>query len=86
VPDHPRCSTRVTFIEELRAAGVTSRTGLAKSLTEKGIPTPRGSAEWTATQLAACQVHIKSPTPEGFSRAPPGVPVRERERRTALAG
>ena len=40
------------IIEELRAAGVTSQTALAKGLTEKGIPTPRGSTEWTATQVA----------------------------------
>jgi DNA invertase Pin-like site-specific DNA recombinase len=40
------------IIAELQAAGVTSQTGLAKSLTEKGIPTPRGSGEWTATQVA----------------------------------
>jgi DNA invertase Pin-like site-specific DNA recombinase len=40
------------IIAELQAAGVTSQTGLAKSLTEKGIPTPRGGDRWTATQVA----------------------------------
>jgi hypothetical protein len=36
---------------ELQEAGVTSATGLAKALTEKGIPTPRGGETWTATQV-----------------------------------
>lgn len=39
-------------IAELQAAGITSQTGLAKSLTEKGIPTPRGGSQWKPTQVA----------------------------------
>jgi DNA invertase Pin-like site-specific DNA recombinase len=48
------------IIEELRAAGVTSQTALAKGLTEKGIPTPRGSGEWTATQIARVLERLES--------------------------
>jgi DNA invertase Pin-like site-specific DNA recombinase len=40
------------IIAELRAAGVTSRTGIAAGLNDKGIPTPRGNGEWTATQVS----------------------------------
>lgn len=38
-------------IAELRAAGITSATAIAKALTEKGIPTSRGSDTWTTTQV-----------------------------------
>lgn len=38
-------------IASLRAAGITSATGLAKALTERGIPTARGSDEWTTVQV-----------------------------------
>jgi DNA invertase Pin-like site-specific DNA recombinase len=37
-------------INDLRAAGVTSLNGLARALTEKGIPTG-GNTSWTASQL-----------------------------------
>ena len=37
-------------IAELRAAGITSATGLAKALNERGIPTARGG-EWQAVQV-----------------------------------
>lgn len=39
-------------IAELRAAGITSATAIAKALTEKGIPTARGSDAWTTTQVS----------------------------------
>jgi DNA invertase Pin-like site-specific DNA recombinase len=38
-------------IEELRRSGVTSLAGIAKALTEKGIPTARGAAAWSAVQV-----------------------------------
>jgi DNA invertase Pin-like site-specific DNA recombinase len=40
------------IIAELRAAGVSSRSALAVSLNERGIPTPRGKGQWTATQVS----------------------------------
>jgi DNA invertase Pin-like site-specific DNA recombinase len=46
-----KASDIAPIIAELRAAGVTSQTGIAASLNEKGIPTPRGGDTWTATQV-----------------------------------
>lgn len=37
-------------IREIQAAGITSATGIAKALAERGIPTARGGAEWTTVQ------------------------------------
>jgi DNA invertase Pin-like site-specific DNA recombinase len=39
-------------LDELQAAGVTSLAAIARALTAKGIPTARGSAVWTPTQVA----------------------------------
>jgi DNA invertase Pin-like site-specific DNA recombinase len=38
-------------ITELRAAGIVSARGIAKALTERGIPTARGSTAWSVTQV-----------------------------------
>ena len=38
-------------VDRLRDAGVTSMQGLARALTECGIPTPRGSGIWTHTTV-----------------------------------
>jgi DNA invertase Pin-like site-specific DNA recombinase len=38
-------------IDELRASGVTTLSGLAKALTAKGIPTARGGPRWSAVQV-----------------------------------
>lgn len=38
-------------IARLREAGITSATGIAKALTERGIPTARGGSEWTTVQV-----------------------------------
>jgi len=37
---------------ELQAAGVTSLGGLARGLTERGIPTARGGPKWTPVQVS----------------------------------
>ncbi len=42
----------VLEIEALRAEGITTHQGLARSLTERGVPTPRGGATWTHTTVA----------------------------------
>jgi hypothetical protein len=39
-------------IAELRAAGITSKKGIAKALNKRAIPTPRGIGEWRAIQVA----------------------------------
>ena len=38
-------------IAELQQAGINSATGIAKALTERGIPTARGGDAWTTTQV-----------------------------------
>lgn len=38
-------------IDALRESGITSATGIAKALTERGIPTARGGSAWTTTQV-----------------------------------
>src|SRR3954469_15918420 len=39
-------------IDGLRGEGVTTLVGLARCLTERGVPTPRGGAVWTHTTVA----------------------------------
>jgi len=48
-PQHepPTCSS---VIDTIRAEGVTSATGIAKALNERGIPTTRGG-RWQAVQV-----------------------------------
>jgi hypothetical protein len=38
-------------IRELQAAGVTSLRAIAAELTQRGIPTPRGTGAWQAVQV-----------------------------------
>lgn len=46
-----RVSDLAPTIAELRQSGITSATGLARALTERGIPTARGGDTWTTTQV-----------------------------------
>ena len=39
-------------VERLRGEGITSLGGLARALTERGMPTPRGGGAWTHTTVA----------------------------------
>jgi DNA invertase Pin-like site-specific DNA recombinase len=39
-------------VEALQADGVTTHQGLARALTERGVPTPRGQIIWTHTTVA----------------------------------
>jgi hypothetical protein len=39
-------------IAELRAAGITSKKGLAKALNRRAVRTPRGTGEWRPIQVA----------------------------------
>lgn len=45
-------------VEALRGAGVTTMAALAQALTERGVPTPRGSAVWTHTTVARLMQRI----------------------------
>ena len=46
-----RAADLASVIAELRAAGA-SMTGVARALSERGIPTARGAAKWNETQVA----------------------------------
>jgi hypothetical protein len=39
------------IIAELQAVGITSLTGIAAALQERGVPTPAGSSHWRAVQV-----------------------------------
>src|SRR5919112_1576534 len=47
-----RVADLAPVIAELQAAGVTSLGGLAKGLSERGIPTARGGTSWTPVQVS----------------------------------
>lgn len=54
-----RAADLAPIIHELSRAGVTSLSGIARALTERRIPTPRGDDEWTATQVARTVARIE---------------------------
>ncbi|UTD26621.1 recombinase family protein [Bradyrhizobium sp. WD16] len=47
-----RAADLAHIIRDLQASGVTSLSGIARTLTERRVPTARGSSEWTAVQVA----------------------------------
>lgn len=47
-----RAADLAHIIQDLRASGVISLSGIAKALTERRVPTPRGSTDWSAVQVA----------------------------------
>ncbi len=47
-----RASDVLPTIADLQATGVTSLGALARALTERGVPTARGSSVWSATQVS----------------------------------
>jgi hypothetical protein len=47
-----RAAELAPVIAELRSAGITSKKGLAKTLNERAIRTPRGIGRWRAIQVA----------------------------------
>jgi DNA invertase Pin-like site-specific DNA recombinase len=47
-----RAADLLPIVRDLRDNGVTSFSGIAKAFTERGIPTTRGSSQWTATQVS----------------------------------
>jgi len=55
-----RAADLAPVLKELREAGVTSLVGIARALTERGIPTARGRSQWTPMQ--AGRVMARLPT------------------------
>ena len=45
-------------IAALQAEGLMSRQGLARALTERGVPTPRGGPTWTHTTVARVSARL----------------------------
>jgi DNA invertase Pin-like site-specific DNA recombinase len=57
-----RAADLAHVIGDLQRAGVTSLSGIARALTERRIPTPRGGSEWSATQVARMVARVKATT------------------------
>ena len=53
-----RAADLAPVLKELREAGVTSLGGIARALTERGIPTARGRSEWTPMQAARVMARV----------------------------
>ena len=47
-----RSTDLAPIINELNLAGVTSLSGIARALTDRGVPTARGGSQWSAVQVA----------------------------------
>jgi hypothetical protein len=47
-----RAAKLAPIVKELRAAGITSLTGMAAALNARGVLTPTGRRYWYATQVA----------------------------------
>jgi DNA invertase Pin-like site-specific DNA recombinase len=47
-----RAGQVLPMIRELQAAGITSLAGIARELSKRGVPTPRGAGAWQAVQVA----------------------------------
>lgn len=47
-----RAADLAHIIRDLQSSGITSLSGIAKALTERRVPTPRGSTKWIAVQVA----------------------------------
>lgn len=46
-----RAQDLTPILDDIRASGITSMNGIAKALSERRIPTPRGGKEWSAIQV-----------------------------------
>ena len=58
-----RAADLAPIVASIRAEGVTSATGLAKALTERGIPTARGGSSWSAVQVQRLLATVDGATP-----------------------
>jgi DNA invertase Pin-like site-specific DNA recombinase len=71
---------RILEVEKLRAEGVEGHAEIARLLTARGVPTPRGSCEWTHTTAARVLAHTRpdvSLTSRGFDLMPADSAGRE---------
>jgi DNA invertase Pin-like site-specific DNA recombinase len=57
-----RAADLAPVLKELREAGVASLGGIARALTERGIPTARGRSVWTAMQVARTMARCSNTT------------------------
>jgi DNA invertase Pin-like site-specific DNA recombinase len=48
---HERAHDLAPLIEDIKASGIMTASGIAKEMTRREIPTPRGSATWSAVQV-----------------------------------
>ena len=48
-------------VERLRDEGVSTMVGLARSLTERGVPTPQAGRGWTHTTMARLMARVRGP-------------------------
>lgn len=53
-----RAADLAHIIRDLQSSGITSLSGIAKALTERRVPTPRGSTEWAAVQVARTMARL----------------------------
>lgn len=47
-----RAADLAHIIQDLQSTGITTLSGIARALTERRVPTPRGSTDWSAVQVA----------------------------------
>jgi hypothetical protein len=56
-----RAADLAPVLKELQRSGIVSLGGIARVLTERGIPTARGGNEWTAMQVARIMARLPTP-------------------------
>lgn len=54
-----RAADLAPIINDLRAKDITSLSGIARALTERSVPTPRGSTQWSAIQVSRTLVRME---------------------------
>lgn len=58
-----RATDLAPIITELREDGVVTLNGIARALTERGIPTPRGRGAWSAVQVSRATARVSAKQP-----------------------
>jgi putative DNA-invertase from lambdoid prophage Rac len=70
-----RDAALLPIIRKLRAAGITSYTGVAAKLNEARIPSPTRGKKWSRDTLRATMIRLGLPSPYRYANAPTIVPV-----------
>jgi DNA invertase Pin-like site-specific DNA recombinase len=73
-----RDAALLPIIRKLRAAGVTTYSGVAAKLNEAGIPSPTRGKKWSSATLRATMIRLGLLTPYRFANSPTIVPVIRR--------